>query len=317
MSSRPTIALTVGDPAGIGPEVSLAALAAPEVRAAARVLVLGPGSLRPPAVPKVGGADQEPARDFRWLDTGGPDEWELGRVQASCGRAALAALEVGARLAGSGAVDALVTAPVNKEALHAAGARVEGQTQLLSEWAGAERVQMIAVAGALRVMLLTRHLPLAEALGLVRTERVVEHLVLLDETLKSWGFEAPRLALAGLNPHASEGGLFGDEEERELVPAVARARDLGLDVRGPEPPDTVFARARAGAFDAVLALYHDQAFIPIKLAEPERAFTVLAGLPYLRLSPTHGTAFDIAGRGVASPASLIAALLQAAEWARR
>jgi 4-hydroxy-L-threonine phosphate dehydrogenase PdxA len=145
-------------------------------------------------------------------------------------------------------------------------------------------------------------------------ELVFDRLTLLDESLRGFGFGAPRLALAGINPHASEGGLFGDDEVRVLGPALERARAAGIDVAGPEPPDTVFVRAQAGAFDGVLALYHDQGFIPVKLAAPTTGLTVLLGMPYLRVSPAHGTAFDIAGRGIASPENLIAALLQAAAW---
>ena len=308
------LGLTLGDPAGIGPEVALRAIAEPEVRASARHLIIGPGSLRPDAIPAVLGPDA--ALDLGWLETPGPDSWEMGRAQAACGRAALAALERGAALARGGALGALVTGPVSKEALHLAGERVEGQTELLARWDGAERCQMLAVAGNLRVLLLTRHLPLAAALAEITTARVLEHLELLHATLERFGSARPRLALAGLNPHAGEGGILGSEEARVLAPAVAAARERGLDVRGPLSPDTVFLQAARGRFDGVLALYHDQAFIPVKLLAPDTGLTVLAGLSYLRVSPVHGTAFDIAGRGLASHANLTAALLQAARWAR-
>ncbi len=313
---RPRLALTVGDPAGIGPEVALAALRDESVRAAARLLCLGPGALRPADVPLVTRDLAGSAPAIAWLDTGGPESWEMGRVQESCGRAALAALRAGHELALSRAVDALVTGPVSKAALFAAGERCEGQTELLGRWCGAERFQMVAVAGALRVMLLTRHLPLKEALAQVTSERVLDHLRLFDQSLRSWGFDRPRLALAGLNPHAGEGGLLGGEERELLEPAVARAREEGLEVRGPLSPDSVFLSALRGTHDGVLALYHDQAFIPIKLSAPEEGFTVIAGLPYLRVSPAHGTAFDIAGRGRASAQNLVFAVLQAAAWAR-
>ncbi len=314
MTHRPLIALTAGDPAGIGPEIVAAALSDRALRDDVRLVAIGPAGLRPADVPLLEGRTSE-VGDAAWIATPGPDEWELGRVQAACGRAALAALESGVELASSGRVDALVTAPVSKEALHLAGERVEGQTELLSRWAGVKRCQMMAIAGELRVMLLTRHLPLREALEHVTFERVLDHLGLLDETLRDWGFDAPRLALAGLNPHAGEHGLLGHEEGDVLAPAVAAARERAIDVSGPLPPDSVFARAAGGAFDAVLALYHDQAFIPAKLAAPDTGLTVLCGLPYLRISPVHGTAFDIAGRGLASPANLIAALRQAGRWA--
>jgi 4-hydroxythreonine-4-phosphate dehydrogenase len=313
VTPRPLIALTAGDPAGIGPEIVAAALADASVSECARVLAIGPAAVCPDGVPRVENEDE--VEDRGWLETPGPDTWELGRPQAACGRAALHALRRGAELARAGCVDALVTAPVSKEALHLAGERVEGQTELLARWAEAERCQMMAVAGALRVLLLTRHLPLARALEAITFERVLAHLELLDATLRGWGFDAPRLALAGLNPHAGEHGLLGGEEGEVLEPATAAARERGIDARGPLSPDTVFFRAAAGDFDAVLALYHDQAFIPVKLAAPETGLTVLCGLPYLRVSPVHGTAFDIAGRRQASPENLKAALRQAAAWA--
>jgi 4-hydroxythreonine-4-phosphate dehydrogenase len=317
---RPLLALAVGDPAGIGPEIAAAALSDPRVRAAARLVAIGPERLRPDDVRSLG--ESSPAElahveDPAWLDTGGPVRWELGRAQAECGRAALAALWTGARLAQASLVEGLVTAPVSKEALHLAGERVEGQTELLARWAGVERVQMLAVAGPLRVLLLTRHLPLREAIAHLESDSVADHLRMLAGTLRELlGVRQPRLALAGLNPHAGEGGILGVEEREVLAPAAARVRDEGLDVAGPLSPDSVFVRAAAGEFDGVLALYHDQAFIPIKLLGAERAVTVLAGLPYLRVSPAHGTAFDIAGRGVANPENLIVAIEHAAKWAR-
>jgi 4-hydroxythreonine-4-phosphate dehydrogenase len=271
-----------------------------------RLLVLGPGRLRP-----------DELADATWVETGELSDWKMGEPQAECGRAAIAALRRGHELAIEGRVDALVTAPVSKQALHLAGEEVEGQTELLARWSKVDRYEMIAVAGDLRVMLLTRHLPLRRALEEVTAARVVEHLVLFDESLRRFGVDSPRLALAGLNPHAGEGGILGAEEDAVLRPAVETARGRGIDVTGPRSPDTVFLQASRREFDGVLALYHDQAFIPIKLLSRDGGVTVIAGLPYLRVSPVHGTAFDIAGRGTASPANLIAALQRAAEWSSR
>jgi len=313
---RPRLALTLGDPAGIGPEVALRALADERVRAVARIVAIGPASLRPPQIPLVGGGGIRHAADVAWLDSGGPLQWNMGSVQAACGRAALDALRAGHQLASSAEVDALVTGPVSKEALHAAGERCEGQSELLGRWCGVERFEMVAVAGALRVMLLTRHMPLREALDRVSGERVLDRLRLFDEALRRWGVRRPGIALAGLNPHAGEHGLLGREEIEVLEPAAARARAEGLDVRGPLSPDAVFLSALGGAHDGVLALYHDQAFIPVKLAARGTGLTVIAGLPYLRVSPAHGTAFDIAGRGLASAENMVVALVQAAAWAR-
>ncbi len=298
----PRIALTLGDPAGIGPEIALRAARDPRVRAAARLVLVGPRALR--------------GDGLEWVESAAPERWEMGRVQRECGQAALAALRIGHELALSRAVDALVTAPVSKEALHLAGEKVEGQTELLGRWCGVTRFEMLAIAGKLRVLLLTRHMPLRRAIESITTARVVEHLQLFDESLRRFGFARPRLALAGLNPHAGEGGVLGSEDGELLAPAVREARSAGIDVSGPHPPDTVFLQASRGTYDGVLALYHDQAFIPVKLLSGDGGVTVIAGLPYLRVSPVHGTAFDIAGQGKASAENLIAALLQAAQWAR-
>ena len=305
MAGLQRIGITLGDPAGIGPEIVRAALADERLAARAAWRVYGPGFLRWEGV--------------EWVDTGpsnGPAPWCVGRAQEVSGRAALDALRAAAQDAQDGELDALVTAPVCKEALHLAGERVEGQTQLFERWSGADGVTMLAVARRLRVQVLTRHLPLRAALDRVTSASVEEGLGRLHAGLLQLGFEHPRLALAGLNPHAGEAGLLGKEDGRELEPAVAAVRARGIDVAGPLPPDTVFLHAARGAYDAVLALYHDQGFIPVKLHAPEEAFTVLLGLPYLRLSPAHGTAFDIAGRGQADASSMIATLEQAREWAR-
>jgi len=310
--TRPRIALTLGDPAGIGPEIALAALASAEVRAAMRLVAIGPEEFRPESAPDFDSGSE----DLAWLATPGPKSWAHGRPQADCGRAALDALAAGAGLAREGRVDALVTGPVSKEALHLAGEPVEGQTELLARWADVRRYEMIAIAGDLRVMLLTRHMPLRVALEHVHADAICERMRLFDETLRKLGVtESPRLALAGLNPHAGEHGLLGSEEADVLEPAVRTLRGEGLEVHGPVSPDVVFLDAAQGRFDGVLALYHDQAFIPLKLLSAGKGVTLVAGLPYLRVSPVHGTAFDIAGQGRASPENLIQALLQAARWA--
>jgi 4-hydroxythreonine-4-phosphate dehydrogenase len=314
---RPLIALSAGDPAGIGPEIVAKALADEDVCRAVRVVVTGPDAVRPAHVPPLAsGADVRAIETAAWLATPTEGGWELGRPQASAGRAALAALRAAHELARAGRVDALVSAPVAKEALHLAGERVEGQTELLGRWCETPDVEMLGIARELRVLLLTRHVALRAALAALSRERVCTHLAVLADGLGRLGFAAPRLALAGLNPHAGENGLFGDEERSALAPAVLDARARGLDVTGPLAPDTVFLRAAQGEFDGVLALYHDQAFIPLKLHAPGEGLTVLLGLPYLRVSPAHGTAFDIAGTGRADARNLRVALLAAARYAR-
>ncbi len=320
--SRPWIAVTLGDPAGIGPEIVRAAFADEGVRKIARLVGLGGAAWMPPGVQRMDAeafASQAVLRgdvDLVWIETPGASSVPIGCASAAGGRVALAALRAGHELASSGAVAALVTAPVSKESLHLAGERVEGQTSLLARWDGASDYEMLAVAGPLRVMLLSRHLPLRAALDLVTRENVERHLLLLHRALTDLGFQRPRLALAGLNPHAGENGILGREEIDELAPALADARRRGLDVSGPVSPDSVFVQAAAGEFDGVLALYHDQAFIPVKLAAPGRGLTVIAGLSYLRVSPAHGTAFDIAGSGRARAENLVAAIGWASERGR-
>jgi len=321
LAVKPLLALTVGDPSGIGPEI--APLAAEAVRGEARVLLLGHAAVRPESIPLVSAPSDLGDAAAGWIDTGGPDAWRPGEVQASCGAAALSALRAGHELALAGAVDALVTGPVNKAAMHAAGERVEGQTELLSRWCGVERYEMLGFAGKLRVMLSTRHVPLREALDRTTTEHVLDRLLFLHEALTAIGIEGPTLALAGLNPHAGEGGLFGREELDVLAPAVERARQAGVDVHGPVAPDSVFLRGLSGHFDGVLALYHDQAFIPLKLVGAHSGVTYIAGLPYRRFSPMHGTAFDIVGKRrpdgqpVADPGNLTEALRVASRITRR
>lgn len=287
-----------------------------------RLCLIGPERLRPKGVEiwRHGTRSlsaREASIEPGWIGSYAPQRWDMGRVQADCGRASIEALRIGHELALSGNVDALVTCPANKEALQLAGEKVEGQTELLGQWCGATRYEMMAIAGNLRVMLLTRHMPLRAALDAISAERVLDRLMLFSESLERFGVSNPRLALAGLNPHAGEGGVLGTEEEGILRPAVEAARSRGIRVAGPLSADSVFMQASRGEFDGVLALYHDQAFIPVKLLSKDGGVTVIAGLPYLRVSPVHGTAFDIAGRGLASPANLIAALLQAAQWAGR
>jgi 4-hydroxythreonine-4-phosphate dehydrogenase len=319
MTQRPTIALAAGDPAGIGPEIVAAALADAELARETRIVALGPGALRPAGVEPLAPSDVARGDVHGWIDSGGdPATWRVGEVGAASGRAALDALRIGHELALAGTVDAFVTAPVSKQALHQAGERVEGQTELLARWCGVGRYEMLAVAGELRVMLLSRHMPLRQALECVREERVLERLELLDEALRTlFGVAAPRLALAGLNPHAGENGLLGDEDAAVIAPAVAQAAAEGIQVKGPIPAETLFVRAIRGEFDVVVAAYHDQGLVPVKLVAFGRAVNVTLGLPIVRTSVDHGTAFDIARTGVADEGSLVEAILLAARLARR
>jgi 4-hydroxythreonine-4-phosphate dehydrogenase len=306
----------MGDPAGIGPEVVVRALVAEPRRA----VVIGDPAILARAVRLVG-ADQQvravpdaaavgdEAGVLHVLAVGElPPDLPFGQLSAACGRAAYAYVERGARLARDGEVRALVTAPINKEALRLAGVAHPGHTEILAELAGVEHVAMLLATPELRVVLATIHLALRDALAALDADLELATIRLADEAGRRLGSARPRVAVAGVNPHAGEHGLFGDEEARILAPAIARARELGIDASGPWPPDTVFMRARAGDFDVVVAQYHDQGLIPVKLLGLDEGVNVTVGLPYVRTSVDHGTAFDIAGSGRASGASMLAAL---------
>ncbi len=301
MTRRPRIAVTLGDPRGIGPDITARALQTP---LAATVVAVGPDDLLPgiPAEARVGvGA---------W--DGGTGE-RAGSAALRAGTLAGRAVETAARMALAGEVDALVTAPVEKFALQHAGFPWPGHTEWLAHLAGDVEVAMMLAGRGLRVVLVTTHVALRDVPHLLTTDRVVRTGRVTAEALRRWfGIAAPRLALCALNPHAGEQGLFGDEEARVLVPA-ARA----LEAAGPLPADTVFVRALRGEFDAVLAPYHDVGMTAIKVAAFGEAVNVTLGLPFPRTSPDHGTAMDLAGTGRADPSSMRAALDLAVHLAGR
>lgn len=328
MPYRPRVAVTLGDPGGIGPEVVARALARPEVRSALRPLVIG--SLEALAVhtarldlsvtfhPAAPRREDEEGNSIPVLD---PEPrlsgFRMGDVEAANGRAAHAWIVEGARLALAGEVEALCTAPISKEAMFAAGFRFPGHTELLAELCGGCEVRMMLEGGGLHAVLQTIHVPLATVPGLLSTGRIVETLRIMDRWGRRYMTPAPRIAVCGLNPHAGEGGHFGREDLDIIRPAVEAMRAEGMEVSGPHPADTVFHRAREGAFDMVLAMYHDQALIPVKTLDFHRGVNVTLGLPIIRTSPDHGTAFDLAGRGAASESSMVSALLRGADLARR
>ncbi len=319
----------MGDAAGIGPEIIVKAHAAgalgdlvvygdAEVLAmaaaqldgprpvVARIDHLGQRAALPPGVLAV---LQPPA-----IAPGALRNLAPGRVDARAGAAAHAAIVAATADALRGAVCALVTAPIHKEALHAAGVPFPGHTELLQQLCGGMPVRMMLANDALRTVLVTIHVGVRAALDALTIEAVRDTIRITDAALRRWGLAQPRIAVAGLNPHAGEGGLFGDEEERIIAPAIAAARADGIDASGPYPPDTVFMRARhdppahPGAFDVVVAMLHDHGLIPVKYLGIADGVNVTLGLPIVRTSPDHGTAFDIAGRGVADPASLCSAI---------
>jgi len=286
---RPRIAITSGDPAGIGPEVAARAAVDPRVTEACEPILFGP-----------------PAGTV----------FAAGRLSAEAGRAAYDTIVRAVDAAKAGEVDAIATAPINKEAFKLAGLPWAGHTDLLAHLTKAPHVAMMFHSEALRVVLATVHIPLAEVPRALTQASLEQTIALTARSLPLFDKAQPRIAVAGLNPHAGEHGLFGLEEQTAIAPAVAACQARGIDVSGPHPGDTVFVRARRGEFDVVVACYHDQGLIPIKLLAFGQAVNVTLGLPIIRTSVDHGTAFDIAGKGIADPQSMIAAVLLAARLAR-
>ena len=301
----PRLALTVGDPAGIGPEIVLKALSS-NGRPKAELSVYGPAGVLEERARRF--ALGWPVAGVRVVDSGPAGEVLLGRSSPAGGRAAAAAVLAAARDAMAGRVDALVTAPLNKESLAAAGHPWPGHTEMLAEAAGCADVAMLFVGGGLRVALVTIHRSLRSVPDAVSAEEVQRVVRLLHRELPALGADGRRIALCGLNPHAGEGGLFGREEIDVLAPAVGRLRGEGIDVTGPLPADSLFVRASRGEFDAVVAQYHDQGLIPVKLVSFGHAVNVTLGLPFVRTSVDHGTGFDIVEKGTADAGSLLAAM---------
>lgn len=316
---RPRVAITMGDPAGVGPEVTLKALRRPEVQVACLPVVVGDRGVLEKAARALGEDGLRLPEGTALVDVGAlpAEEHAWGRVDARFGKAAAAYIERAVRMAQAGEVAAVVTSPVNKEALKLAQVPYPGHTEMIAALTGAKEYAMMLVGPGLRVIHVSTHVSLAEAIRRARRERIVTVIRLAHGVLRAEGIERPRIAVAGLNPHAGENGLFGDEEQREIAPAVEQARAEGIDATGPHPPDTVFLQARSGRYDIVVAMYHDQGHIPAKLNAFDRSVNVTVGAGVIRTSVDHGTAFDIAGKGVASEESMVQAILYAARLAGR
>ena len=336
LNRKPILGITMGDAAGAGPEIIVMALSREDIRGVCNPLVIGDAATMEAAVEIVGSPDEvvvlKEVGEARFeeglievLDLANIDLSRLtrGKVDPMAGRAAYEYVKRAVELALAREIDAVVTAPLNKEALNAAGYDYTGHTEILAHLCETKDVAMMLVAGELRVSHVTTHVSLREACDLVKKERILKVIELTDGALKRMDIERPSIATAGLNPHASDGGLFGQEEIEEIKPAVEEARRMGYDVTGPLPSDTVFYRAIKGReigrsrFDAVVAMYHDQGHIPIKLLGFFDGVNVTLGLPIIRTSVDHGTAFGKAGKGTANPASLIEAIKLGAKMASR
>ena len=313
MTRLPRVAVTVGDPAGIGPEVVLKALASPE-RPPAEYVVYGPGDAIEAFARRMGWKGVA-ALGVELVDIPLDAEVPLGQVTAAGGRVAAEAVLRSARDAMAGKVDAIATAPLNKESLRAAGYPFPGHTELLADVAGVADVAMMFVGGPLRVALVTIHRSLRSVPDAVTRAEVARVGRLVHRELPRFGATRRRIAVCGLNPHAGEGGLFGTEERDAVSPAVEMLKREGIDCHGPFPADTLFPRAFQGEFDAVIALYHDQGLIPVKLMAFGKSVNVTLGLPFPRASVDHGTAFDIAGQGIAAEGSMLAAMKVAVQLA--
>ena len=328
-AQKPAIAITMGDPCGIGPEVVVKALADPRVYASCRPMVIGNTHAMNQAVKATGlplairetddpiGAGEDPATvDVVDIHNLNPEDITVGQLSVPCGKAAMEWVTKAGELALAGIVDGIATAPLNKEAAAMAGYESIGHTELLQELSGARIVPTMLMAKNLRVVHLTTHRSLRVACDYVKQDRILDFLQLTHDSFVKWGFPNPRIAAAGLNPHNSDGGLLGNEEADEIAPAVSAARERGIDAVGPIPADSVFHQAISGRYDVVLAMFHDQGHIPVKVYGFEESVTANLGLPFVRTSVDHGTAFDIAGQGIAQHVSMLESIRLAVELAR-
>src|SRR2546421_1890730 len=324
--ARPRVGITMGDPAGIGPEVVLKAVAEEEVRAVCQSIIIGDAQLLAHNARKL---DLQSGYEIVRQGEAFPHQVSepliyhlsnsIGHVEPGiesgmAGKAAAGYIEAAVTLCASGSIDAIATAPINKRALFLGGYSFPGHTEFLAHLTSTDDYAMGFVAANLRVVLISTHVPLSQAIGLVRRERFEKTIRLAHHELQRWGIENPRIAVAALNPHGAEGGLFGIEEAAEILPAVEGCKVFDrINVSGPYPADTVFLRASRGEFDAVIACYHDQAMIPVKCLSFGEAVNVTLGLPFIRTSVDHGTAFDIAGKGIAEHSSMVEAIKLAAD----
>jgi len=327
---KPRVGITIGDPAGIGPEIVMKAVAEGEVRDVCLPVIFGPAAelWRQSAELGLNIPILSPYSEDLNLsstlstpliyDTGYLNETvSWGTLSSGYGRAAVVAIEACVSFCRAGKLDAMATAPINKESLKLAGSPFPGHTEMITSLCGIDNSLMCFFAGNLRVFLLTIHTSLSDAIASITRSRIVRAIVLVDRELRRFGVERPRIAIAGLNPHASERGLFGSEEQREIEPAILECREEHkIDVKGPFAADTLFLRAWRGEFDAVGACYHDQGLIAVKCLSFGRAVNVTLGLPIIRTSVDHGTAFDIAGKGIADHGSMVEAIKLAAKLVR-
>ena len=328
-SAIPLIAITMGDPAGVGPEIIVKALDSGQIRAICRPIVIGDGTVMDKTIDslhsriklrRIGSPGEATGKseeiDVLDLDNLNEHDVDPGKICSICGKAAFDYIETAARLALDRRIDALVTAPINKKAAQLAGIKDVGHLEFLAKFTGVTEYATMLVSGPLRVVHHTTHYPLSKACTLITRESILARLTLIHRSFLQWGIPNPSIAVAALNPHAGEEGMLGTEEINEIAPAIRDAQATGIDARGPYPADTVFNRCIRGECDVVLAMYHDQGHIPVKVYGFEKSVSIALGLPFIRTSVDHGTAFDIAGKGIADSQSLEEAIRIAASLCR-
>lgn len=320
----PILAITMGDPAGIGPEIVVRALNHKETYAQCRPVVTGDAAVMEQAVKVLGlpltvhAVDKVADAKFEYgcidvfdLKCVDMNTFEYGKVSAQCGNAAFVSIKKAIELAMADEVDGTVTAPLNKEALNLAGHHFDGHTEIYATFTNTKKYAMLLADEFLRVIHVSTHVSLREACDRVKKDRIIEVTELINDACVQFGIENPRIGIAGLNPHSSDNGLFGWEEQKEIIPAVNELKNRGFNIVGPVPPDTLFAKAKCGQFDGCVAMYHDQGHIPFKVVgfnwdketgkmDSVKGVNITLGLPIIRVSVDHGTAFDVAGKGIAS-----------------
>ena len=336
---KPILAITMGDPAGIGPEIVVRALSHESTYQKCRPIVTGDAKVMRKAVSLLGlnlqvnAVDEVKAAKFEYgtidvfdLKCVDAESFEFGKVAAQCGNAAFVSIRKAIDLAMAEEVDGTVTAPLNKEALNLAGHHFDGHTEIYATFTHTKKYAMLLADEHLRVIHVSTHVPLRKACDLVKKARIIEVTELIDDACRQFGIENPRIGIAGLNPHSSDNGLFGDEEALEIIPAVAELAARGFNVSGPVPPDTLFAKAKCGQFDGCVAMYHDQGHIPFKVVgfnwnaetgkmDSVKGVNITLGLPIIRVSVEHGTAFDVAGKGIASEDAMMISIDYATKMA--
>lgn len=316
MKKHKRIAITLGDPAGVGPEIALKSILSKEIRRLCEPVIIGDSVVLEEAISRL----KLPAdlKKTELIDISGIKEkgFEKRRPTSIGGKSSVEYIKKAVELALNHSVDAVVTAPISKEALKMAGYKWPGHTEMLAEFTNTKDYAMMLCGGRLRVILVTIHTALKNVPALVTKKQVLKTIIFAKQTCDMMGIKKPRIAVAGLNPHAGEAGIFGNEEIKHIIPAITEARNAGIPVSGPFPADTLFNKAYKGEFDIIVCMYHDQGLIPLKMIAFDKGVNMTIGLPIIRTSPDHGTAYDIAWRGIANPSSMIEAIKLAVKMKR-